>query len=312
MVANEHGCLPPRALAAHPAAAGRSVAIGSSRRAARSRCCTPSLRRPEKRAVRQAVNFGGRRMILSGAAVLFGATAAVPLFAAMSAYWASPSSCASSPRRTTPARHHRPRPRRRARALRRAAERRRRPQPSGTAPLRVALSRDAARPRAAARPRWGRRRRGAGGPRGGAHGLRAGRFVARTFLLPAHVGPCGAAGFAAVLLLSVMANDASQYLFGKLFGRTALAPVISLARPGGLRWRRRRDRRGDRLRRARHPGSRSRRGRPRRRAPRGPRAPRRPVDLCRQARRRGERHRRRAAPVRGACSTAWTASCSRS
>lgn len=32
---------------------------------------------------------------------------------------------------------------------------------------------------------------------------------------------------AAVLLLSVMANDASQYLCGKLFGRTALAPVIS-------------------------------------------------------------------------------------
>jgi phosphatidate cytidylyltransferase len=51
--------------------------------------------------------------------------------------------------------------------------------------------------------------------------------VARIFLLPASIGPAGGAGLAAMLLLCVMANDAAQYVSGKLLGRHKLAPVIS-------------------------------------------------------------------------------------
>lgn len=51
--------------------------------------------------------------------------------------------------------------------------------------------------------------------------------VARIFQLPAGVGPAGGPGLAALLLLCVMANDAAQYVSGKLFGRHTLSPVLS-------------------------------------------------------------------------------------
>lgn len=51
--------------------------------------------------------------------------------------------------------------------------------------------------------------------------------VARLFLLPAQVGPAGPEGLALFLLLSIMINDASQYVVGKLVGRHTLAPSIS-------------------------------------------------------------------------------------
>lgn len=51
--------------------------------------------------------------------------------------------------------------------------------------------------------------------------------VARIFLLPASIGPSGGAGLAGLLLLCVMANDAAQYISGKLLGKHKLAPVIS-------------------------------------------------------------------------------------
>ena len=52
-------------------------------------------------------------------------------------------------------------------------------------------------------------------------------YVARLFLLPASVGPAGPEGLAVLLLLCVMANDASQFVAGKLAGKHRLAPVIS-------------------------------------------------------------------------------------
>lgn len=51
--------------------------------------------------------------------------------------------------------------------------------------------------------------------------------VARFFFLPAHVGPVGPAGFAALLMLGVMTNDAGQYVSGKLAGRHRMAPILS-------------------------------------------------------------------------------------
>lgn len=50
--------------------------------------------------------------------------------------------------------------------------------------------------------------------------------VVRVFTLPTHA-PAGGAGLAALLLLCIMLGDAFQYFFGKLFGRHALAPVLS-------------------------------------------------------------------------------------
>jgi phosphatidate cytidylyltransferase len=50
--------------------------------------------------------------------------------------------------------------------------------------------------------------------------------VARLFFLPPLV-PAGPAGLASVLLLCVMIGDSTQYFFGKLLGRHALAPVLS-------------------------------------------------------------------------------------
>jgi phosphatidate cytidylyltransferase len=50
-------------------------------------------------------------------------------------------------------------------------------------------------------------------------------YVARFFLDP--VSSQGGAGLALLLLLSVMANDAAQYVVGKALGRHALAPHIS-------------------------------------------------------------------------------------
>lgn len=51
--------------------------------------------------------------------------------------------------------------------------------------------------------------------------------VARLFLLPAHIGPAGAEGVAVLLLLCIMINDASQYVVGKAAGRHPMAPTIS-------------------------------------------------------------------------------------
>lgn len=51
--------------------------------------------------------------------------------------------------------------------------------------------------------------------------------VARLFLLPAGIGPSGPQGLAGLLFVSIMSNDASQYVVGKLAGRHRLAPVLS-------------------------------------------------------------------------------------
>ena len=51
--------------------------------------------------------------------------------------------------------------------------------------------------------------------------------VARLFLLPSTVGPAGPEGLAGLLFVSIMTNDASQYVVGKLTGRHRLAPVLS-------------------------------------------------------------------------------------
>jgi phosphatidate cytidylyltransferase len=51
--------------------------------------------------------------------------------------------------------------------------------------------------------------------------------VARLFLLDDAVGPAGGAGWAALLLVLVMSNDAAQFVFGKLFGRHPLAARLS-------------------------------------------------------------------------------------
>jgi phosphatidate cytidylyltransferase len=51
--------------------------------------------------------------------------------------------------------------------------------------------------------------------------------VARIFLLPPSIGPSGGAGVGTLLLICVMSSDAAQYVSGKLFGRHKLAPVIS-------------------------------------------------------------------------------------
>jgi phosphatidate cytidylyltransferase len=52
-------------------------------------------------------------------------------------------------------------------------------------------------------------------------------YVARLLMLSPTIGPAGGAGLAALLLTTVMFNDAAQYVFGKLLGRHALAPVLS-------------------------------------------------------------------------------------
>jgi phosphatidate cytidylyltransferase len=51
--------------------------------------------------------------------------------------------------------------------------------------------------------------------------------VVRLRTLDANIHPAGGAGLAAFLLVAVMSNDAAQYVFGKLLGRTALAPSRS-------------------------------------------------------------------------------------
>jgi phosphatidate cytidylyltransferase len=52
-------------------------------------------------------------------------------------------------------------------------------------------------------------------------------YVARLLALNSDVGPAGGAGLAALLLLSIMSNDAAQYVFGKLWGHRKLAPALS-------------------------------------------------------------------------------------
>ncbi len=47
------------------------------------------------------------------------------------------------------------------------------------------------------------------------------------FWLPQRVGPAGPEGIAAFFLLFVLLNDASQWIAGKLLGRTRIAPTIS-------------------------------------------------------------------------------------
>jgi phosphatidate cytidylyltransferase len=52
--------------------------------------------------------------------------------------------------------------------------------------------------------------------------------LARLTLMPQALhGPASSGGFAALVLLGVMANDAAQYVAGKLLGRRALAPLVS-------------------------------------------------------------------------------------
>ncbi|MFO0628861.1 MAG: phosphatidate cytidylyltransferase [Polyangiales bacterium] len=184
----------------------------------------PTLRRPDKRSVRQAVNSWWPPALLSGAAVLLGAVVAVPLFAVVSAWTLTELlrvlPATDRPRGTTTLAYA-------AVPVHYVAILSGDPDLAGGASLFAWLF--------LAMPLARALRHGPDGVVAGAArvGLAAVLtvfalgFVARLFLLPAHIGPAGAPGFAAVLLLSVMANDASQYLFGKLFGRTPLVPVIS-------------------------------------------------------------------------------------
>lgn len=184
----------------------------------------PKLRRPEARSVRQAINSWWPPALLGGASILLGPIAAIPLFVAVSAWGL-------------------------AEYLRFLPEDDRL---AGMVPLayatvllhfaalasgRVALAEGGVLlfgvfvllPLARAL-RHGPSGLVAGAARVG-FGVVLTAFtlghVARLFLLPARVGPAGAEGLVALLLLCVMANDASQYVAGKLAGRRPLAPTIS-------------------------------------------------------------------------------------
>lgn len=184
----------------------------------------PSLRKPERKPMRQAINSWWPPALVGGLAVLGGSAAAFAIFAAMSVWTLTELLRMLSPSDLPPG----------MRAMAYAAI----PlhyvallsgvgELAGGAPLLVWAFLVMPLARALRH-----------GPDGAFVG--AGRvglslvatvfalgFVARLFLLPARVGPCGPAGLAALLLLSVMINDAFQWLAGKLFGRTALAPRVS-------------------------------------------------------------------------------------
>jgi phosphatidate cytidylyltransferase len=184
----------------------------------------PRLRRPEARAVRQAINSWWPPALVGGASILLGPVGAIPLFLGV-ACWALVEYLRLLP-----------------------AEDR----PRGIVPLALAGA-----PLHFAAIASGHVALAEGGVllfgvfvvlplyrafRHGPEGMVAGAarvgfgvvltiftlgHVARLFLLPASIGPAGAGGPAALLLLCVMVSDASQYVAGKIAGRHRLAPVIS-------------------------------------------------------------------------------------
>jgi phosphatidate cytidylyltransferase len=184
----------------------------------------PRLRRPEARGVRQAINSWWPPALLSMAAVLLGPVAAFPIFlgvstAALAEYLrflpegdraagAAPLAFAAVPLHYA------------ALAAGHAAL-----ADSGVILFGVFL----------VLPLVRALRHGPEGLLGGAARVGLGvviavfaiGHVARLFLLPARVGPAGAEGLAGLLLLCVMANDASQYVAGKLAGRHLLSRSLS-------------------------------------------------------------------------------------
>lgn len=184
----------------------------------------PKLRRPEGRAVRQAINSWWPPALASGAALLLGPVGAIPVFLGVAA-WAL------------------------VEYLRLLPEEDR---PRGMVPLALAgaplhFAALASGHVALAEggvllfgvfvvlPLYRAFRHGPAGMVAGAARIGFGvvltvftlGHVARLFLLPASIGPAGAEGMAALLLLCVMVSDASQYVAGKFAGRHPLAPVIS-------------------------------------------------------------------------------------
>lgn len=184
----------------------------------------PKLRRPEARAVRQAINSWWPPALLGGASVILGPVAAIPLFLGV-ASWALVEYLRLLP-----------------------AEDR----PRGIVPLALAgaplhFAAVASGHVALAEggvllfgifvvlPLYRAFRHGPAGMVAGASRVGFGVVLAifplghvvRLFLLPASVGPAGAEGLAALLLLCVMVSDASQYVAGKLAGKHPLAPVLS-------------------------------------------------------------------------------------
>ncbi len=184
----------------------------------------PRLRRPEARAIRQAINSWWPPALLVGAAVVLGPLVAVPLFLVV-AGWALLEYLRLLPVED---------------------------RPRGVVILAVACA-----PLHFAALASGQPALAEGGVllfgvfvllplyralRHGPQGLIAGAgrvgfgvvvtvftlgHVARLFLLPGSIGPAGAEGLALLLLLCVMVNDASQYVAGKFTGRHPLAPVLS-------------------------------------------------------------------------------------
>ena len=179
----------------------------------------PALRRPEQRAVRQAINSWWPPALVGGAAVFGGPLATLLIFAGVSA-WALREFIRLLP----------PEDR----------------QPGLVAPLYVGVALHYALIPWGAWQGWALWlcaalpliRAWRYGPQGVIAG--AGRaalgLLLTTFTLghvamlsfmelPAH--PAGASGLAALLMLCVMANDAGQYVIGKLWGRRRLAPQLS-------------------------------------------------------------------------------------
>lgn len=184
----------------------------------------PKLRRPESRAIRQAINSWWPPALIGGMSVIFGWVIAVPTFVVVST-WALAEFMNLLPD------EHRPRQvvifaflgvfLHYGGLLADRAE-----LPSGALLAFWSLS---------AVPLAWMKHRGPEGLLSGVGRLMFGLLItvfalghiAQLFLLPDRVGTHGPQGLAYLLFLSVMLNDASQYVVGKLFGRRRLAPVIS-------------------------------------------------------------------------------------
>jgi phosphatidate cytidylyltransferase len=182
----------------------------------------PGLRKPEGRAVREAINSWWPPALVAGAAVTAGGWAGVALFAGVSC-WAL-----SEYLRILPGR-----PRNRVIEILLYL----------SVPLHYGMLATDAVPFAAAIAAWifvvlplawlyiaGTRGTLTDLPRiqwGIVLTVVAISHIPRLFLLAPSSGPGGGAGLAGLLLLAVLSNDAAQYVFGKLFGRRLLASAIS-------------------------------------------------------------------------------------